>query len=145
MAVTPTFEEYLWSHVKWPWEKIQVYDLGTPWEDQETIDYRAEMALYHNIDLALIGTGVGIHAYFHGGFAATNTVHFYRLMSAMNTAGSVARVATPLAVMASPMLVGYAATSAAIERAPVQDQPSLWRSVSQALIGTGPGVGTWQY
>ena len=37
-----SFEGWVMSHFKWPWEKLAMYDPRTPWEDQETIDYRAE-------------------------------------------------------------------------------------------------------
>ncbi len=109
MAVTPTFEEYLWSHVKAPWKKFEVYDPRTPWEDQETIDYRTEQAIYHNIDLTLAGLAFGIHVYFHGAYAATNTIHFYRLAQSMHNIGRVASfAASPVGIaVGSVALVGY--------------------------------------
>lgn len=146
MAFTPTFEEYLWSHVRTPWELAEIYSPMTPWEDQETIDYRTEQVLYKNIDLAIAGVGLGFSYWYTGSmYQATNSLTFYRIASQMRNIGVIARATPTMAALAGPMLVGFAATSAAIENAPEHERPSLWQSVSQALTGTGPGTGGWQY
>jgi len=95
-----SFEGWVMSHFKWPWEKLAMYDPRTPWEDQETIDYRAEQLMYHNIDLALIGSAMGIHAYYHGWYQATNTIHMYRLANAVRS----------VSLLANPVVLGAAAT-----------------------------------
>ena len=144
MAVTLTFEEYLWSHVRTPWEMAEIYSPRTPWEDQATIDYRTEQVLYKNIDLAIAGVGLGVSYWYTGSmYQATNSLTFYRIASQMRNVGMIARATPTVAALAGPMLVGYAATSAAIENAPEHERSSLWRSVSQALTGTGFGSGSW--
>ena len=60
-------------------------------------------------------------------------------------AGAVARtpiLAVPLA-LAAPITAGYAANVVAAQKMPTHERPSFWRSVGQALTGTGPGVGSW--
>ncbi len=146
MAITPTFEEYLWSHVRTPWEIAEIYSPRTPWEDQETIDYRAEQSLYKNIDLAIAGFGLGISYMYTGSmYQATNSLTFYRVASQMRNVGVIARATPTVAVLAGPMLLGHSTASVAIENAPEHERSSLWQSVSQALVGTGPGTGGWQY
>lgn len=78
-----TLDGYVRSHFKWPWEKFEIYDPRTPWEDQETIDNRAEQAVYHNIDLTIALAAFSTHAYYSGLYAATDTYHFYRMMRAV--------------------------------------------------------------
>ncbi len=86
---TPTLEEYLWSHFKAPWSKFEVYSPFTPWQDQETIDYRTEQAIYHNIDLSIAMALWGFHASRVGAYQATNTYHFYRMAQTMQRIGWV--------------------------------------------------------
>ncbi len=151
MAVTLTFEEYLWSHVRTPWEIAEIYDPRTPWEDQETIDYRTEQALYKSIDLAIAGTGLGI-SYWHTGsmYQATNSLTFYRVASQMRNIGLVARALPTVGLLAGPMVVGYSGVAYSAEvlaETPGREHEAsgLWQIMSQALTGTGPGIGGWQY
>ncbi len=134
MAVTPTFGEYVWSHVNAPWKKFEVYDPRTPWEDQETIDYRAEQALYHNIDLTLALAAFGVRAYYVGGYAATNTFGFYRLASTMNSIWRVASVAaSPVGItVASVALIGYGYVKAS-------ESQGGFASPNSSGIGLSPG------
>ncbi len=144
MSVTPTFEEFLWSHVRTPWEMAHIYSPMTLFQDQETIDYRTEQVLYKNIDLAIAGVGLGISYWWTGSmYQATNSLTFYRVAATMRNIGVVANATPVVAALAGPMLAGYAATSIAIENAPEHERSSLWQSVAQALTGTGPGVGGW--
>ncbi len=110
---TPTFEEYIWSHVKAPWARFFAMDPRTPWEDQETIDYRTEKLFYHNIDMALALGGFAYHAYRVGGYAATNNLHFYRIMQSMHRIHWVVTnpaISIPLALSVGAAL-GWASTA----------------------------------
>ncbi len=147
MAVTPTFEEYVWSHVRAPWMKFTAYDPRTPWEDQETIDERTELLLYNNIDLSLALIGFGVRAYFVGAYQATNTLRFYQLAHTMS---NIARLpsAAPVVAMAAPIVAGYAGVSYSAEvlastPGREHEEAGLWQTMAQALTGTGPGVGGW--
>jgi len=59
---------------------------NTPSQPQHVIDDRAAKVFYHDVDMALAFGLFGAHSYFHGAYAATNTVHFYRLAQNMRVA-----------------------------------------------------------
>ncbi len=148
MAVTLTFEEYVMSHFKYPWQRFSAMDPRTPWEDQETIDERAEKLFYHNVDMTIAAGLFGIHAYLHGAYAATNTWHFYKVMQTMQRIGYVARATPVVSLLVGPMALGYAGVSSSAETLATtpgreHEERGLWQIMSQALTGTGPGVGGW--
>ncbi len=151
MAVTPTFEEYLWSHVKTPWELAEIYNPRTPWEDQDTIDYRTEQVLYKNIDLAIAGVGLGVSYWYTGSmYQATNSLTFYRVATQMRNIGVAVRATPTVALLAGPMVAGYSGVAHSAEvlaETPGREHeaPGLWQIMSQALTGTGFGSGSWQY
>ncbi len=51
-------------------------------------------------------------------------------------------IQTKALIATAPITLAYA-NKKIIERAPVEQQPSLWRVFAQGLTGTGPGVGGW--
>ncbi len=55
-------------------------------------------------------------------------------------ASSTPHIAGPIALAAAPTALFFA-NKAVIESAPVDRQQSMWQMFSQALTGTGPGVG----
>lgn len=147
MAVTPTFEEYVWSHIRAPWKKFTAYDPRTPWQDQETIDERSELLLYNNIDLSLAFLAFGVRAWFVGAYQATNTLGFYRLAHTMSNIGRLSS-ASPVVAMATPMVAGYGVVSSSAETLATtpgreHEEPGLWQTLAHALTGTGPGAGSW--
>ena len=91
---TPSFEEYLWSHVPTLDNLNARLNIYNPWGHRSE-----EKALYHAVD-SWVALGVaGTHAYFHGWHAATNTLHSYRMMQAMHRA----------TLLANPVVLGTAA------------------------------------
>ena len=91
---TPTWEEYVWSHVP-TWHNLSMRVLNlNPWGPRDE-----EKAFYHAIDSWLILGATALHASRVGGYAATNTVHAYRLMNA----------ASRLGLLGNPVVLGAAA------------------------------------
>ena len=91
---TPTWEEYAWSHVPTLTNLNARLNIYNPWGHRDE-----EKALYHAIDSWAVLGMAGAHAYFHGWYTATNTVHAYRLMQAASRA----------ALIANPVVLGAAA------------------------------------
>ena len=91
---TPTFEEYLWSHVP-TWENLSMRVLNlNPWGPRDE-----EKAFYHAIDAWLALGITAAHAQRVGWYGATNTVHAYRMTQAASRA----------TVLANPVVLGTAA------------------------------------
>ncbi len=106
---SPTFEEWLWYHVPSPDRAWNRWENQFPWGPRDD-----EKALYHAVDLTLAGTAFGIHAARHGAYAATNTLHFYRLARAMRfpfTAMGALTLAVPLAQTLGDAINYYAPTN----------------------------------
>ncbi len=100
---TPTFEEYVWSHVP-TWENLESrLNIYNPWVADE------EKAFYHAIDSWLILGFTAFHASRVGGYVATNTVHGYRLMQAASRVGMLANpvVAGTLATVGGAAYIAY--------------------------------------
>jgi hypothetical protein len=92
---TPTWQEYLWSHVP-TWTNIHArLHIYNPWGPRDS-----EKAFYHAIDSWLILGATAAHAQRVGWYAATNTVHGYRMMNAASRFG----------MLANPVVLGAAAT-----------------------------------
>ncbi len=97
---TPTFEEYLWSHVP-TWSNISArLNIYNPWGPRDE-----EKAFYHAMDSWLVLGVTAAHAQRVGWYAATNTVHAYRMMQ---TASRVGLLANPV-VLGAAVTVGGAA------------------------------------
>ncbi len=92
---TPTWEEYVWSHVP-TWHNLSMRVLNlNPWGPRDE-----EKAFYHAIDSWLAFGIAAAHAKYSGWYAATNTVHGYRMMQASHR----------LSLLANPVVLGAAAT-----------------------------------
>ncbi len=92
---TPTWEEYVWSHVP-TWHNLSMRVLNlNPWGPRDE-----EKAFYHAID-SWLAFGIAVaHAQHSGWYAATNTVHGYRMMQAAHR----------LTFLANPVVLGTAVT-----------------------------------
>ncbi len=96
---TPTFEEYLWSHVP-TWENLKARaNVYNPWGPRDE-----EKAFYHAIDSWLALGIVAAHAQRVGWYNATNTVHAYRMMK---TADNLRKGAI---LLLNPVVAGTLAT-----------------------------------
>ncbi len=96
---TPTFEEYLYSHVP-TWHNLSMRVLNlNPWGPRDE-----EKAFYHAIDAWLALGLTAAHAQRVGWYHATNTVHAYRLMKAADNfrKGAI--------LLSNPVVVGALAT-----------------------------------
>jgi hypothetical protein len=94
---TPTWEEYVYSHVPtWHNLTMRVRNLN-PWGPRDE-----EKAFYHAVDSWLLLGATAAHASHVGWYAATNTVHAYRLMQAASRASMLANPA----VLATAAVVG---------------------------------------
>ncbi len=113
---------YIDSHFKMPHEKFAAFDPWTPKMDQETIDYRAEQQVYHNIDLSLAGIAFGYGVYVHGLAEATQSLHFYRLGQAVRT--------SPLVVGAYALVTAVALQTAAMQEFSATEQLQVLSGVS---------------
>ena len=101
---TPTFEEYLWSHVP-TWENLSMRVLNlNPWGPRDE-----EKAFYHAIDAWLLLGITAAHAQRVGWYAATNTLHGYRVMQAASRVGMLANpvVAGTLATVGGAAYIAY--------------------------------------
>ncbi len=119
---TPTFEEYLWSHVP-TWDNLQArLHIYNPWGHRDE-----EKAVYHAIDSWLALGVASAHASRSGWFAATNTLHGYRMMQAMSRAS----------LLANPVVLGAVAVvgGSAYVAHKIHTDPS-WQSRAQEL-GSG--------
>ncbi len=101
---TPTFEEYLWSHVP-TWENLSMRVLNlNPWGPRDE-----EKAFYHAIDSWIAFGLMAAHAQRVGWYAATNTVHAYRVMQTASRVGMLANpvVAGTLATVGGAAYIAY--------------------------------------
>lgn len=136
-----SLEGYVRSHFKWPWERFEAMDPRVSDLSQEEVDARAATLVYHNIDLSLAASIFGIHAYHAGGYAATNTIHFYRVGRTMQFVGQAAAAVPVVAMLTAPMVAGFVGNTWVASQLPEHEQAPWWQSVAQALTGTGPGIG----
>ena len=99
---------------------------------------RAE--LVEHLSYSVVWAGAVSAAAYHSG-QVISPLSAYSLGSRIfiETAG----VALVPFLLATPMMAGYAANVQLAKSMPQHSRPSFWRSVSQALTGTGPGVGSW--
>ncbi len=101
---TPTFEEYLWSHVP-TWENLKArVNVFNPWGPRDE-----EKAFYHAIDSWLAVGITAAHASRVGWYNATNSIHAYRMMQTMSRVGMLANpvVAGTLATLGGAAYVAY--------------------------------------
>ncbi len=78
-----SFEGWVRSHFHPPWERFTAMNPNTPSQPQHVIDERASKVFYHNIDMSLGFIWWFFHASRVGGYAASNSYHFYRLAQNM--------------------------------------------------------------
>jgi len=120
----PTFEGYVRSHFKHPWETFEAFDPRTPWQDQETIDARTEMLIYRSIDTTATLATMGFMATKIGIYDASHLA-LYRMFVHYPT------VALPGQLMATGVLGIAALQTVAMQEFTPQEQLAVLSGVPQ--------------
>jgi len=141
-----SFEGWVMSHFKAPWKRFEAMSPWTPQQSDEVIEERTRALVYHNIDSLLLLGAFGAHAWHAGAYAATNTLHFYRVAQLLSTPARFASAA-PVIIPAAAAVGGAALYIDTMENYAPEDpkqSSSFWRSIAAAMSG-GMSTGGWSY